>query len=141
MSDIYYINSNKDNLNELKDPVYHLTINDFKINKNDAELTNPLIPLNKIVFIIIRAGYCGHCKIATPEFQKFADENPDVFSATIKVDGEQPGEKELYENLSQIDPECTGFPHYVLYKNGKKIITYNGNRDSKSLQSFVQLYK
>jgi thiol-disulfide isomerase/thioredoxin len=123
----------------LSTPVAYLVDSDFDSNGN---LTNPDIPKDKIVFIMVQAGFCGHCTHAKPEFQKVADANKDkYFFATIQGDGSEKGEQELSSKLSDFIPGFRGFPEYVVYFGGKFKEKYEGGRKSENLQQYLDRLK
>lgn len=118
----------------LNKPVYYLQRDDFDDKGN---LINTQIPRNKPTMIMIQATFCGHCNDAKPEYQQFANNMEDrVFCTTIQADGNEKGEKELQQLLNIIDPSFKGFPHYIVYNNGKRH-TYQGQRTSKDLEKFI----
>lgn len=119
----------------LKKPVAYLTNDDFD---NNGNLINSKIPLDIPVCIMIQAKFCGYCTQAKPAYQEFAMRNQGkVFCATIEGDGDQPGEKELSKRIKKIDPSFRGFPHYIVYKNGKYLKTHNGGRSVSDLENFI----
>ena len=116
-------------------PVRYLQISDFDQQGN---LINPEIPKDKPVIIMIQSSGCGHCTTAKPAYQQFANQTEGkVFVTTIQADGEMPGEKELGPLLQKIDPSFRGFPHYVGYKNGRKVATHEGGRSVQDLMQFA----
>jgi thiol-disulfide isomerase/thioredoxin len=119
----------------LNKPVAYLQDFDFDSNGN---LINKSIPNNKPVIIMIQAKFCGHCTVAKPAFQEFAEKNKDkVFCATIEGDGNQKGESELAQNIKKIYPNFRGYPSYVVYKNNKFSKVHDGGRDLKSLTELL----
>ena len=114
-------------------PIGYLQVTDFDANGN---LINPNIPKDKKVLIMIQANFCGYCTKAKPDFQDLANEG-DVMCLTIQADGEEKGERELGEMLRTIDPSFKGFPHYVLYRGGKRVATHEGGRTRADLRAFV----
>ena len=120
----------------LNSPIVYLTDSDID---SKGDLINANIPNNKPVMVMVQAGFCGHCTHAKPAFQDFADANKDkVFCATIQADGTEPGEKELGRRLNTFLPKFRGFPHYVLYHNGKFHKTHEGGRSQKDLENSLQ---
>lgn len=90
---------------------------------------------NKPVIIMIMGSFCGWCKKAQPEFQKFADSANHVFSACILIDG-NPSEKKLGQRLSSFIPNYQGVPMFVAFKNGKFYKEHTGQRTAKALVEF-----
>lgn len=79
------------------------------------------------------APWCGHCKRMAPTWDELAEKfigNTRVKIA--KVDCTLPESKELCSQQ-----EVDGFPTIYIYKNGKKVIEYNGNRSLNDLFEFV----
>jgi len=119
----------------LNKPVAYLVDSDFD---NNGNLVNPEIPKDIPVLIMVQANFCGHCTHAKPEFKKLADENNNkIFCATIQGDGQEKGEKELGQRLSNMFHKFRGFPEYMLYKNGKFVKQHEGGRSSNELKEFV----
>jgi len=118
----------------LEKPVAYLQSSDFNSNGN---LINPDIPNDIPVLLMIQANYCGHCTNAKPAFQSVANSTDDIFCATIQMDGDEPGEKEIGAIVKKIDPKFSGFPDYVVYKNGKMVANYTGDRSVQDLKKFI----
>lgn len=119
----------------LNKPVYYLQRSDFD---NEGNITNPEVPKNIPVVMMIQAGFCHFCEIAKPAFQEFANANADkYFITTIQPDGEVSGEKEIDPILKKIDPEFMGYPSYVVHFNGKKI-SHKGGRDVADIEAFAK---
>ena len=114
-------------------PIGYLQITDFDSNGN---LINPQIPKDRNVLIMIQSNFCGHCTKAKPAFQDLANDGQ-ILCLTIQADGDQKGERELGEMLNKIDPSFRGFPHYVLYRGGRRIATHDGGRSKEELSAFV----
>jgi len=117
-------------------PVAYLQASDFDSNGN---LINPEIPKNVPVVVMVQANYCGFCSQAKPSFQKFADENKGrVFCATIQGDGEEEGETKIRENLNKFYDDFQGYPHYVLYKGGRRAPKQIRGRGVAELNEFAR---
>lgn len=114
-------------------PVAYLDGNDFD---DEGNIINPDIPKDKPVFMMFQANFCGFCKIAKPDFQQFAEKNPNFFVATIQSDSNVPEVSKLKNKINKIYPNLIGFPSYLIYAKGKRII-YNGGRSYKDLQTFA----
>ena len=117
-------------------PIIYLKNSDFDKKGN---LIDPNIQKDKIVIIMIQANYCGYCTIAKPDFQEFANEisnnNSKYICATIQGDG---NDKKLAKRISKIYPNFQGYPSYIVYKDGKYLQDYQGERDKKSLKKFAE---
>ncbi|KAF2901047.1 hypothetical protein ILUMI_05103 [Ignelater luminosus] len=86
-----------------------------------------------ITFIKFFAPWCGHCKRLAPTWEDLAKKfvgNPDI--NIVKVDCTLEINKQLCN-----DEKVDGFPSIYLYKEGRKISEYNGNRSLEDLQDFV----
>ena len=116
-------------------PIGYLTDKDFD---NNGNLITPELQ-DKIVIIMIKASFCGYCKMAMPAFQETANKNKKVtvFFASIHGDGKEEGEKELNSRIKKIDPSFRGFPAYCAYKNGKYIKSHDGGRTVNDLEKFL----
>lgn len=115
-------------------PIAYLDNNDFD---NDGNLINKnLLQSNKPIFIMIQAVFCGHCTVAKPYFQKFAENNK-VICCTIQGDSKISSTKGINNKLRTICPDFTGFPSYIVIHKGKKIPYHNG-RKTEDLELFLQ---
>lgn len=86
-----------------------------------------------IAFVKFFAPWCGHCKRLAPTWEELAKKfvgNPEI--NIVKVDCTLEVNKQLCN-----DEEVDGFPSVFLYKNGKKISEYNGNRSLEDLHDFI----
>ena len=118
----------------LTNPVAYLDANDFDDSGN---LVNTSIPTDKPVFIMIQANFCGYCKMAKPDFQTFAQNNKNTFfCATIQADSQNPNVQELRNKMNSIYPNLPGFPSYIIFFKGKRII-YSMGRTLVDLQAFA----
>ncbi|XP_065170247.1 thioredoxin domain-containing protein 5 homolog [Atheta coriaria] len=85
-------------------------------------------------FVKFFAPWCGHCKRLAPTWDELGKKfigHPDV--DIVKVDCTLEDNKELCN-----EQEVDGFPSVFLFKNGKRISEYNGNRSLEDLYEFVQ---
>lgn len=114
-------------------PVVYLDSNDFD---DEGNIINPLLPKDKPIFIMLQANFCGFCKMAKPDFQEFAEKNPNFVVASIQADSKNPDVVKLKNKINKIYPNLVGFPSYMIYAQGKRII-YNGGRSYKDLQTFA----
>lgn len=116
----------------LTKPVAYLDTNDFDDNGN---IINPMIPKDKPVFIMLQGNFCGFCKMAKPDFQKFAENTELFFCATIQADSKNPDVINLQPKMDKIYPNLVGFPSYIILYQDKKII-YSGGRSYNDLKNF-----
>jgi thioredoxin-like negative regulator of GroEL len=105
--------------------VYYLEDSDFNGNTLDVP--------GKVVIMIQSLG-CGHCTTAKPAFSQAAGTVDGVKWCTIESD--TAGEK--LNNIVNKMPGFRGFPHYVGYKDGRLIGTFEGGRDVESLKKFAK---
>jgi thiol-disulfide isomerase/thioredoxin len=123
-------------MTSLKHPVFYLQNDDLDDN---GDILNSKIPTDIPMVVIVQASWCGHCTTAKPHFQKFADETEgDVYCCTIQKDGVQKGESELGGRVSEFDDSFKGFPHYMLYRGGKRVEGTLKNREIDGLHDFVK---
>jgi len=94
---------------------------------------------NKPLLVMVKASWCGHCKHAAPGFQEFADKYSDkVLCGCIREgDGQTPSEKELMGRLKDLMPSFRGFPHFVLYVDGKPVDGTVSERSVAGYKDFV----
>ena len=119
----------------LTQPIAYLDNNDFD---NDGNLVNTqLLEQNKPIFIMIQAVFCGHCTIAKPYFQKFAENNLNkVICCTIQGDSRLESTKGINNKLRTICPDFQGYPSYIVMYKGKKI-PYNRGRKTEDFEFFL----
>lgn len=88
---------------------------------------------NGVSFIKFFAPWCGHCKRLAPTWEELGEKFSDNDQVTIaKVDCTLENSKQLCT-----DQEVEGFPTVFLYKSGKKISEYSGNRSLKDFETFI----
>ena len=120
----------------LTHPVYYLEDNDIDDNGLIKKEYNPK---NLPIFILIQSTWCGHCKYAKPEFQKFAEKNKGkVLCFSIQADANNENVKKLMssQKMKKMCPDLMGFPTYVFQRNGKSF-EYNSGRKEENLQQFL----
>jgi thiol-disulfide isomerase/thioredoxin len=91
----------------------------------------------KPVIIMFQASWCGHCKHAKPEFQKFADENSGkVVCLTVQEDEEK--QKDICKKMMEL-LEIRGFPTFKWYVNGNYTEQSGRKKEDfeKSLKNFM----
>lgn len=111
-------------------PVFYLEDSDFDDSGNLIT-----IPADKTVFILFQSLRCYHCTEAKPAFLKFSQKNPDIMCGTIQADSEKMT-KNFAGKINYIYPDLVGFPSYILYHKGKKVI-YDGDRTVEDMEKFV----
>jgi thiol-disulfide isomerase/thioredoxin len=112
-------------------PIFYLEDSDF-----DSKGNLITTPLNKPVFILLQSMQCYHCTKSKPAFQEFANKHKDyVMCGTIQMDSSKIT-PEFINKIQFIYPDLVGFPSYILYINGKKIV-YDGNRSLEDMEKFI----
>ena len=135
----------------------HLNYPIFYLNNEDidsrGEVTNADIPKGIPMVMMIQSNGCHWCQKAKPEFQKFADK----YGYYIRSNENFKNLYSKYKNKIQqeiafvttvnpddvrsdvfdaIDKSFQGFPHFVVYHNGKRY-TYDGERTADQLKKFI----
>lgn len=96
---------------------------------------NNLSSLNGKVITLVQSTGCGWCKKAKPEYSDAANKSKDAIWTTIEMDSADAKLKEVVSKM----PNFKGYPHYVLYQNGKLINTYEGgDRSPNALIEFIK---
>ncbi|XP_022904221.1 thioredoxin domain-containing protein 5 homolog [Onthophagus taurus] len=117
--------------------------NEVENPKGDGRGESPVVILNGksfdsgiekgFAFVKFFAPWCGHCKRLAPTWEELGKKfkkNPNV--NIVKVDCTVDESKQLCS-----DQDVDGFPSIFLYKNGRKVSEYNGNRSLEDLTEFV----
>ena len=121
----------------LDKPVAYLEDKDFD---DEGNLIAQNIPSGIPVIIMLQSSWCHQCNSAKVEFQNFADATVGkVFCATIQIDGDRESEKTLGKRVKTLKPKLRGFPDYLLYKNGMRIVKEIQGRDVRHLRDFSQI--
>lgn len=112
-------------------PVIYLESKDFTPSGNLKYFKD------KTCVVLVQSNNCGHCTVAKPHFQKFANNNKSVVCLTIEND-DNPDAKKMLDLVSQIKPSFEGFPDYLLYKNGKFVNKEINGRTEASLEEYAK---
>ena len=111
-------------------PVVYFEESDFDENGQLIDLSD------QIVFILLQSLKCYHCTNAKPAFQKFAEKyDGKIICGTIQIDSPRMTPSFL-KKVESIYPNLVGFPSYILYNKGKKII-YDGDRSVDNMERFM----
>jgi len=111
--------------------VYFLEGSDF----NSDNTLKPHVTGGKPVVVIVKRNGCGWCTKAFPDFEKFADANPDVMACAIQSDVDRDSAK----IVSQLDSTYRGVPHYIGFRSdGRFAGNHKSGRDVESLQTFAK---
>lgn len=83
-------------------------------------------------FVMIYADWCGHCKRAKPDFEKFAANSP------LNI-----GKQKVYVKMVNGDSEegkllgVEGYPTFRLYKPDGSFVEYKGSRSVDGYKEFL----
>lgn len=126
-------------MNDLKIPVVYLDNSDFT---SDGRLIVPKdVPQSIPFLVMVQASWCPHCVNAKPDFQAFSEKHKGrVISATIQSDGSSSLEKALSKRIDSIIPDFRGFPHYLVYVNGRPVKTVDTGRSLSDLENALREY-
>lgn len=123
-------------------PVYFLENFDFEMINNELRLKVPNDPKfkNKIVFIMIKAEWCGHCQTTTPEVIKLSEMVGDDFIICFAdITGKRESER-LIKDMTKNFPNFRGFPHIGAFKYGK-YVDLKSNRKAESFHEALKKLK
>ena len=121
-------------------------LEDFDLNiVNETDPTaNILAPSQKeptkVFLVMVMADWCGHCKQTEPKYKQVADELKDDLSVQVCIadtTGDRDSEKAMAVKVKKFFPKFRGFPHICMYKDGKFVKNYEGNRSVQDLKNFV----
>ena len=84
---------------------------------------------NGLIFRMFYVNWCGHCKVAKPEFINFSENNKDV--STEMIDAEDEKNADIVA-AHEID----GYPTFILSKNGEDTV-YTGERTEAGFKEFI----
>ena len=112
-------------------PVFYMEDGDFD-EKGNTTTINPNTPL----FILLQSSRCYHCTESKPAFQALAVKYKDsIKCGTIQIDSPRTTPA-FVKKMQYIYPDLVGFPSYILYFKGKKIV-YDGNRTVQDMETFI----
>jgi thiol-disulfide isomerase/thioredoxin len=122
--------------------LYYLEPNDLDMDNKMIKIPNSL--KDKLMLIMIKAKWCGHCNNTNPKFieaaKKSLKNDKDVLFCFADVTADFGSDKT--QNLpSKFFDGFRGYPHLVLFKNGKEVAKYDGNRSPESLLEFINKNK
>ena len=102
----------------------------LEVNNND-ELTKFNDQHSKGVwFVWIYADWCGHCKVVEQPWKDLESNNKHGVNLA-KVNNE-------YVEGVNSNPEVQGYPTFLLYKNGKVVDVYRGERTTEAFNNFLK---
>jgi hypothetical protein len=99
----------------------------------EKDFNGKTLKIPGVVIVLIQSLNCGHCTSAKQAYSDAANSINKVMWATIESDSASSKLNELVNDK----PGFEGYPHYVAYKDGKHIKTFNDGRDVASLERFV----
>lgn len=124
-------------MNDLHIPVVYLEDSDFS---RDGHLVMPENYKNVPVMVMVQATWCPHCVHAKPDFQAFAKKYKGrVLTATIQADGGKEQQRALARRLESIIPGFRGFPHLLIYVNGRPVKQVDG-RSLSDLENAIRQF-
>jgi len=88
------------------------------------------IPKNRPVLVDVSAVWCPPCKAMSPIVDSLAAANADRF-ILVKIDGGD--QTDLCSKLG-----VSGFPTFIVYKNGKEVLRKEGLVDAKEISSWFR---
>lgn len=95
-------------------------------------------PGSKLVFMLIQSSKCGWCRELKPVWQKLAKSKSvqnSAFMCTVSAEDNHDVVKKMLEG--DFPFTLQGYPTIVVYKDGKFLEEYNGDRDYKSLKNYI----
>ena len=113
----------------------HLDINDFDLNTNTLMYNKQ--PVKGKWICMVQGNFCGFCTQAKPAFLEAKNKCNTAFFCTIQIDGTNEAQV-LGKQLSTItNIPMGGVPGFILFKDGKPVKKFEGERTSKALIEFI----
>lgn len=103
-----------------------------------VDLTNNFdeaIKTDKLVFVKHFAPWCGHCKALAPAWEKLAEEMPSKHPEVIVAEVDC-----TVDRTTCNENGVQGFPTILLFRGGKMLDEYNGNRKQEDMMQWVERY-
>ena len=95
----------------------------------DLNFEQVVLKSKKTVIVDFWAPWCGPCRMMSPVFEEIAATMPDLLFCKINVD-------ESHATSSKL--RVTGIPFFVIFKNGKPVVTKTGGSSSLEMQEWIQ---
>lgn len=112
-------------------PVFYMEDSDFDEKGNTTTISQ-----NTPLFILIQSSRCFHCTQSKPAFQDLGVKyKGSILCGTIQMDSPRTT-PQLVNKIQYIYPDLVGFPSYILYYKGRKIV-YDGNRSLEDMEAFI----
>lgn len=96
---------------------------------SEAEF-NSLIKNNPVVFVLVSATWCPHCKQVKPIVDGLAQTNKNVLFAYLDADT-----RSIQGLVDRLAPE--GYPVIKVYKNGRMVKQLLGSQAKSTLQNLI----
>lgn len=104
------------------------------IELDESNFDDTLGKKDIVIFIMFYAPWCPHCTNIMGTLDELAKEVKDEKNVkVVKVDADK------HKNISKRE-NISGFPTLKLYKNGKEIEHYKGQRNVNSMKQFIKNY-
>jgi thiol-disulfide isomerase/thioredoxin len=103
----------------------------FDIDMNNKMLLASLLPQykDKKFVVMVKAEWCGHCKVATPVFEKAAKEMENS-SDTLYCIADITSDPAI-KDKTKMFKDFRGFPHFSSFMNGVEIPNDHQNAGGK----------
>ena len=112
-------------------------VEDFDFSFNNGIFKPSQANPDNVYVIMVFAEWCVHCKHFIPEYKELAETLKGTHMKLCCIDGSLKGirqsERSLVSRIKEIIPDFQGFPAIVMFKGGKLVSTYQGERKSESL--------
>ena len=111
----------------------------IELNKNNVEKDYIHKLLNKNICLIgVFSKLCIHCKLMKEQWKvlKKKLKNKKCNGLLLEIDSQQLN----YLNYSSLTKSVNGYPSILVFKKGKLIKEYNGNRTHKDIFKFFKPY-
>jgi len=116
-------------------PVGYLNNEDIDDRGN---IVNKKMLKYKNIVLMLQANFCHYCSLAKPAFQEFAEIHQDnVLCLTVQADSDVFDQRNTAKKLIKNLPQFEGYPHYILFRDGKITAKNIWGRDVRDLESFV----
>lgn len=101
--------------------------------EGDAKNLEDFVLENPLVMVEFYAPWCGHCKVLGPKYEKAATRMAIKGQSKIfaKVDA-------IENTVAKAKYEISGFPALKLFKHGKHIADYPGQRETDPLVAYIE---
>lgn len=117
-------------------------LEDFDFSFNNSILKPSQANPDNVYAVMIFADWCGHCVRFMPEYKNLASMLKDSPIKLCCIDGSREGpresERNLLKRIKEIVPNFIGFPTIVIFKAGKLVKTYDGERRAEALHKVLK---